>query len=193
MACPAATTYVHSLTPPCLSSHDSSSTTVVSSTLPPQPQMTTIRDSFPIDWVHWAILARCCLQGSHRGAERTVRVEEREERQRPRRFRVPAPGPPSPGHEGARRLGAATSAPTGLHYRPHSQGHRPRPPARGRPRIRRARGTQPRPPPTHSILLLCFSLSAGERPLMLMVVTGPVHSAHRGGPGRQIAVRVPPR
>jgi len=126
--------------------------------------MTTIRYSFPIDWVHWAILARCCLQGSHRGAERAVPVEEREERQHPRRFRVHAPGPPGPGYEGA-RLGAAASATTGLHYRRHAQGDRPRPPARGRLRIRRARGTQPRPPPTHSILLLCFSFSAGEPPL----------------------------
>jgi hypothetical protein len=144
MACPAATatTYVHSFLAPYLSSHDISSATVVS-TLPPQsPKRSPFATPSQLTGctLSWAIRARCCLQGSHRGAERTVPVEEREEGQLPRPFHVPAPGPPGPGHEGARRLGAAASASTSLRYRPRSQGHRPRPPARGHPRIRRARG-----------------------------------------------------
>jgi len=85
---------------------------------------------------HWHTLnsAISCalLQGSHR-----VPVEERGDR----RLRVPAPEPPVAGHEGA-RLGAAAGAPAAARRcRRRPQGHRPRPPARGRPRVRRAGGT----------------------------------------------------
>ncbi|CAN6322986.1 unnamed protein product, partial [Urochloa humidicola] len=78
--------------------------------------------------------SRALLQGSHRGAEGAVPVEERPRRHR--RLRVPAPEPPGAGHEGA-CLGAAGSAPPAAvrrRRRPHAQGHRPRPPERGRPR-----------------------------------------------------------